>query len=157
MALNLLAASLVAEKIKESACNAGDTDSFPGSGRSPGERNDNTLQYSYLENSMNRGAQWATVHGVKKNWTRMSNWHCHSPGAMSVAYPLDGSWCLIMSLCVLQVPFVPEADFLISDPSLSVHPKELGRYLLFSIRYLHLTYPCKFACVFMTISGSLGI
>ena len=43
---------------KESACNAGDPDSFPGSGRSPGEGNNNPLQYSYLENSMDRGAWW---------------------------------------------------------------------------------------------------
>ena len=41
---------------KESACNAGDPGSIPGSGRSPGEENDNPLQYSHLENSMDRGA-----------------------------------------------------------------------------------------------------
>ena len=41
---------------KESACNAGDLGSIPGSGRSPGERNGNPLQYSYLENPMDRGA-----------------------------------------------------------------------------------------------------
>ena len=49
---------------KESACNAGDTGSIPGLGRSPGEGNGNPLQYSYLENPMDRGAWWATVHGV---------------------------------------------------------------------------------------------
>ena len=47
---------------KESACNAGDLDSIPGSGRSPEEGNDNPLQYSYLENLMDRGAWWAAVH-----------------------------------------------------------------------------------------------
>ena len=41
---------------KQSACNAGDLDSIPGLGRSPGERNGNPLQYSCLENSMDRGA-----------------------------------------------------------------------------------------------------
>ena len=51
---------------KESACNAGDLGSIPGSGRSPGEGNGNPLQYSCLENSMDRGAWWATVHGVAK-------------------------------------------------------------------------------------------
>ena len=51
---------------KESTCNAGDVGSIPGSGRSPGERNGNPLQYSYLENSINRGAWQATVHGVEK-------------------------------------------------------------------------------------------
>ena len=45
---------------KESACNAGDLGSIPGSGRSPGEGNDNPLQYSCLENPMDRGAWWAT-------------------------------------------------------------------------------------------------
>ena len=49
---------------KESACNAGDLGSIPGPGRSPGEGNGNPFQYSYLENPMDRGAWWATVHGV---------------------------------------------------------------------------------------------
>ena len=49
---------------KESACSAGDTGSILGSGRSPGEGHGNPLQYSCLENSMNRGAWRATVHGV---------------------------------------------------------------------------------------------
>ena len=49
---------------KESACNAGDQDSIPGLGRSPGGENVYPLQYSCLENSMDRGAWRATVHGV---------------------------------------------------------------------------------------------
>ena len=49
---------------KESACNAGDPCSIPGLGRSPGEGNGNPLQFSSLENSMDRGAWWVTVHGV---------------------------------------------------------------------------------------------
>ena len=57
---------------KESACNVGDPGSIPGSGRSPGEGNGNPLQYSCLENSMVRGAWLATVHGVEKSWTRLS-------------------------------------------------------------------------------------
>ena len=51
---------------KESAYNAGDLGSIPGSGRSPGEGNGNPLQYSYLENSRDRGAWQATVRGVAK-------------------------------------------------------------------------------------------
>ena len=47
-------------------CNVGDPGSIPGSGRCPGEGNGNPLQYSCLENSMDRGAWWATVHGVAK-------------------------------------------------------------------------------------------
>ena len=51
---------------KESACNAEDSGSFAGSGRSPGEGNGNLLQYSCLKNPMNRGAWQATVHGVTR-------------------------------------------------------------------------------------------
>ena len=51
---------------KESACNAGDLGSIPGSGRSPGEENGNLLQYSCLGNPMDRGVWRATVHGVTK-------------------------------------------------------------------------------------------
>ena len=51
---------------EESACNAGDPGSVLGPGRSPGEGNGNPLQYSCLENPMNRGAWQATVHGVAK-------------------------------------------------------------------------------------------
>ena len=51
---------------KESACSAGDPSSIPGSGRSPGEGNGNPLQYSCLENPMDRGAWRATVHGVAR-------------------------------------------------------------------------------------------
>ena len=51
---------------KESACNAGDAGSIPGLGRCPGEGNGNPLQYSCQENSMDRGAWRATVHGVEK-------------------------------------------------------------------------------------------
>ena len=49
---------------KESACNVGDSGLIPGSGRLPGEENGYPLQDSCLENSMDRGTQWATVHGV---------------------------------------------------------------------------------------------
>ena len=58
---------------KESACKAGDSGSIPGLERSPGERNGNPFQYSCLENSMDRGASQATVHGVAKSQTLMSN------------------------------------------------------------------------------------
>ena len=54
---------------KASAYNAGDPGLIPGSGRSPGEKNGNPLQYSDLENSTDRGAWQVTVHGVAKSWT----------------------------------------------------------------------------------------
>ena len=58
---------------KEFAHNAGDPGSVPGLGRSPGEGHGNPLQYSCLENPMNRGARWATVHGVAKSRTGLSD------------------------------------------------------------------------------------
>ena len=58
---------------KASACNAGDLGSIPGSGRFPGEGNGNPLQFSCLENSMDRGAWQAAGHGVAKSRTRLSN------------------------------------------------------------------------------------
>ena len=65
---------------KVSVCNAGDPGSIPGSGRSPGEGNGTTLQYCCLENSMDGGAWWATVHGVAKSRTQVSDFtslHIH--------------------------------------------------------------------------------
>ena len=60
-------------EVKASACIAGDLGSIPGLGRSPGEGNGNPLQYSCLENPMDGGAWWATVHRVAKSWTRLSD------------------------------------------------------------------------------------
>ena len=62
---------------KEFACNAGDLGSISGSGRSPGGGHGNPLQYSCLENSMDRGAWWATVHRVAKSQTGLSSFHFH--------------------------------------------------------------------------------
>ena len=53
-------------EVKASACSMGDLGSIPGSGRSPGEGNGNPLQYSCLENPMDGGAWWATVHGSQR-------------------------------------------------------------------------------------------
>ena len=53
---------------------AGDPGSDSRSGRSPGEGNGNPLQYSCLENSMDRGDRWATVHGIAKCRTQLYNW-----------------------------------------------------------------------------------
>ena len=59
--------------VKSPPANVGDAGSIPGSGRSPGSRHDNPLWYSCLENPMDRGAWWATVHGVAKSWTGPSD------------------------------------------------------------------------------------
>ena len=58
---------------KESVCNAGDLGLIPWLGRSSGEGSGNPLQYSCLENPMDRGAWQATVHSVAKSWTQFSN------------------------------------------------------------------------------------
>ena len=63
---------------KESACNAGDPGSLPGSGRSPREGNDNPLQYSCLENSMDKGDWWATVPGIAESETTEQLTHTHT-------------------------------------------------------------------------------
>ena len=58
---------------EESTCNTGDLGSIPGSKRSPGEGHDNSLQYSFLENSVHSGTWQATVHGVAKSQTLLSD------------------------------------------------------------------------------------
>jgi len=59
---------------RESTCNAGDSDLIPGSRRSPGGGNGKLLQFSCLENPIVRGTWWATIHGVTKSQTWLSNW-----------------------------------------------------------------------------------
>ena len=60
--------------VKNPPAKAGDEGSIPGSGRSPEEGNGNSLQYSCLENSMDRGAWRATVHGAAQSRTQLSDW-----------------------------------------------------------------------------------
>ena len=60
-------------EVKNLPANAGDVGSIPESGRSPGEGNDNPLQYSCLGNSMDRGAWQVTVYGVAESWTQLSD------------------------------------------------------------------------------------
>ena len=67
----VITVSVVAQMVN----NAGDPGMIPGWGRSPGEGDGNPLQYSCLENSRDRGAWWATVHGLEKRWTQLSNYH----------------------------------------------------------------------------------
>ena len=70
---SILLTSLVAQIVNNLACSAGDPGSTPGSGRSPGEGNGNPLQYSCLENSMDRGGWQAIVHRVTKSQTPLSD------------------------------------------------------------------------------------
>ena len=60
---------------KKSACSVGDPGLIPWLGRSPGEGNVYPLQYSFLENSIDRGAWRTSAHGVTKSWTQLSDEH----------------------------------------------------------------------------------
>ena len=62
---------LVLKNLPANAGDIRDVGLIPGSGRSPGGGHGNPLQYSCLENSIDRGAWWATLHGVSKSWTRL--------------------------------------------------------------------------------------
>ena len=70
--------------VKVSAYNAGDPGLIPVLGRSPGEGNGTPLQYSCLENPMDRGAWQATVHVVAKSWTRLSDFTRREPTFLQV-------------------------------------------------------------------------
>ena len=78
---------------KESAFSAGDPDSIPGLGISRGEGNGNPLQYSCLENPMDRGAWRTTVHGVAES-DMMSDWHFHFLSYETISLTKFGTkWC----------------------------------------------------------------
>ena len=79
---------------KEPACNVEDPGLIPGSGRPPGEGNGNPLQYSCLENPMDRGAWWATVHGVAKSWAQLSD-NTHTSLLLNASYPRGDLNCLM--------------------------------------------------------------
>ena len=79
---------------KESACSTGDLGSIPGSARSPGEGNGNSLQHSCLKKSVDRGAWQATVRGVAKSRTWLINFYFHFSGkARSLLLHLPSLWC----------------------------------------------------------------
>ena len=75
--------------VKNRPANAGDAGSIPESGRSPGGGNGNPLQYFCLENSMDRGAWWATVPGLQKSWTQL----CFTHYAFYSCTCLGLVWC----------------------------------------------------------------
>ena len=71
--------------VKNPPANAGeerDAGSIPGQGRSPGEGNGSPLQYSCLENPMDKGACWATFHGVATSWTQLKQLSIHAEHLM---------------------------------------------------------------------------
>ena len=81
---------------KESACNAGDLGSIPVLGRCPGGGNSNPLQYSCLENPMNRGVWWASVHGVAKSWPWLCAWAHTGLVALFV--------CFLLAILLEEIP-----------------------------------------------------
>ena len=86
---------------KESTCNAGAagaSGSTPGPGRSPGRGNGNPLQYSCLKNPTDRGACRATVHGVAKSWTQLSNFHFHRTHSI-IPHSINNPWVNLLRCC----------------------------------------------------------
>ena len=71
---------------KESTCNMGDLGSIPGLGRSPGGAHSYPLQYSCVENPMDRGAWWAAAHGVTKSRTWLKRFSTHEDFWFTLRY-----------------------------------------------------------------------
>ena len=116
---------------KASAYNAGDLGSIPGSGRSPGEGNGNPLQYSCLENPMDGGAWWATVLGVAKIRTWLSNF-TFTFSLSRYTNLREGSGTLLGSLA-WKIPWTEEPGRLQSMGSLRIaHDWETLLWLLLS-------------------------
>ena len=105
-------------EVKASASNVGDLGSIPGSGRSTGEGNGNPLWYSCLENPMDGGAWWATVHGVAKSQTRLSDFTFFLSNASML--------CAVLYLVAQPCPtFWDPMDC--SPPGSSVHGDSPGK------------------------------
>ena len=100
---------------KESVCNAGDLGSIAGLGRSPGEGTGNPSQYFCLENPMDRGAWWATVHGVSKSWIQLSTAYTHrwslpwQPRVELTSLKSASTWHFV-SLIIWRIPLMPETS-----------------------------------------------
>ena len=145
---------------KASACNAGDPGSIPGSGRSPGEGNGNPLQYSCLENSMDGGAWKATVHGVAKNQTWLSDFTYTVLVFFFLTYftlynrlqfhpPHLDRWILnILSLlCLSNIYFFPsETEERITHLSCCIHQQDTQALLQRILELMSLLNPSPSCC-----------
>ena len=89
---------------KESACNAGDPGSVLGSGRFPGEGHGNPPQYFCLKNSMDRGAWWATVHGVTEPRSPSSEWRVSEDWARTSLIVYYFWFCELVSPAPVCIP-----------------------------------------------------
>ena len=117
-----------ASEVKASACNLGSVlGSVPVSGRSPGEGNGNPLQYSCLENPMEGGAWWATVHGVTKSQTRLSDFTLPTDG---ISYSMETLFITPLRLFI-AVPLIETLPNIFLQ-SWSFSPCVAGRGTLFS-------------------------
>ena len=114
---------------KASAYNAGDLGSIPGSGRSPGEGNGNPLQYSCLENPMDLGAWWATIHGVAKSRTRLSDFCCVCLGTESPGALFSGG-LVFQFVCRFQRYWAKKSTVRPRACSVSSFSQSSGRFLL---------------------------
>ena len=90
----------------KSACSVGDPVSIPGLGRSPGEGNGSPLQYCNLENPMDRVVWWATVHGVTKSWTWLSDFTILLMYSLSIIVFLD-HLCYFLFLSTARAVLYP--------------------------------------------------
>ena len=100
-----MGASQVPLVVKNPLANAGDIRdavSIPGSGRSPGGGHDNLLQYSCLENPMDRGVQWATVHRVTEDPGLIQG--SERSAGEGIGYPLQYSWASLMTQLIKNPP-----------------------------------------------------
>ena len=93
---------LVVKNLPANAGDIRDSGLIPGSGKSPGEGHGNPLQYSCLENPMDRGASWATIHRVAKSWTRLKCLSTHTCKALPI-YKTRIRWILNFSILPLTI------------------------------------------------------
>ena len=122
-------------EVEESACNAGDLGSIPGSGRSPGEGNGNPLQYSCLENPMDGGAWRAAVHGVAKSRTQLSDFtslHFNECLVTQLSFSGEKKLFLVVILFLVQLPFLVKISFTTVD-SPPTHT-QMGNFIFTSRR-----------------------
>ena len=99
--------ALVVKNLPANAGDIRDENSIPGSGRSPGEGHSSPLQYSCLENPMNRGAWWATVHRVTQSWTELKWLTTHTYMCMEAgSRVIDKNCSLNYPLLILMLEFL---------------------------------------------------